>query len=158
MSNNYEEKILKVQDSSLSLGSPGELSQKDVVELHAPRYQSMRRDVIGCTQEMDFILWPQNDTEKIVFLLFSRWKEPDEPLSPIQAKFEFHHGDCEKQCLNVLSCKDMIGIVNSPNQSVFLFSGRKPLRPQKTNLQSSSQAASASACYMNSLPTGQVAP
>ena len=85
MTNNYEENILKgVRDSSYSLESSLELLQKDVVQLHAPRYQSMRRDVIGCTQEMDFILWPRNDIEKIVCLLFSRWKESDEPFRPVQ--------------------------------------------------------------------------
>ena len=42
------------------------------------------QDVIGCTQEMDFILWPRNDIEKIVCLLFSRWKESDEPFRPVQ--------------------------------------------------------------------------
>ena len=44
MTNNYEENILKgVRDSSYSLESSMELLQKDVVQLHAPRYQSMRR-------------------------------------------------------------------------------------------------------------------
>ena len=44
MTNNYEENILRgVQDSSYSLESSIELLQKDVVQLHAPRYQSMRR-------------------------------------------------------------------------------------------------------------------
>ncbi|XP_030170584.1 uncharacterized protein C6orf62 homolog isoform X2 [Lynx canadensis] len=130
MTNNYEENILKgVRDSSYSLESSIELLQKDVVQLHAPRYQSMRRDVIGCTQEMDFILWPRNDIEKIVCLLFSRWKESDEPFRPVQAKFEFHHGDYEKQFLHVLSRKDKTGIVvNNPNQSVFLFIDRQHLQ------------------------------
>lgn len=44
MTNNYEENILKgVKDSSYSLESSLELLHKDVVQLHAPRYQSMRR-------------------------------------------------------------------------------------------------------------------
>lgn len=44
MTNNYEESILRgVSDSSYSLESSIELLQKDVVQLHAPRYQSMRR-------------------------------------------------------------------------------------------------------------------
>ncbi|XP_027708188.1 uncharacterized protein C6orf62 homolog [Vombatus ursinus] len=130
MTNNYEENILKgVRDSSYSLESSIELLQKDVVQLHAPRYQSMRRDVIGCTQEMDFILWPRNDIEKIVCLLFSRWKGSDEPFRPVQAKFEFYHGDYEKQFLHVLSRKDKTGIVvNNPNQSVFLFIDRQHLQ------------------------------
>lgn len=119
MTNNYEENILRgVRDSSYSLESSIELLQKDVVQLHAPRYQSMRRvsrrtvfgggslkktsvqlcltlflllmllqDVIGCTQEMDFILWPRNDIEKVVCLLFSRWKgADDEPFRPVQVR------------------------------------------------------------------------
>lgn len=45
------------------------------------------QDVIGCTQEMDFILWPRNDIEKIVCLLFSRWKgADDEPFRPVQVR------------------------------------------------------------------------
>lgn len=133
MTNNYEENILKgVRDCSYSLESSMELLQKDVVQLHAPRYQSMRRDVIGCTQEMDFILWPRNDIEKIVCLLFSRWKESDEPFRPVQAKFEFHHGDYEKQFLHVLSRKDKTGIVvNNPNESLFLFIDRQHLQTPK---------------------------
>lgn len=135
MTNNYEENILRgVRDSSYSLESSIELLQKDVVQLHAPRYQSMRRDVIGCTQEMDFILWPRNDIEKVVCLLFSRWKgADDEPFRPVQAKFEFHHGDYEKQCLHALGRKDKAGMVmNNPTQSVFLFMDRQHLQTPKT--------------------------
>ncbi|KAG9329383.1 hypothetical protein JZ751_005432 [Albula glossodonta] len=136
MTNNYEENIIKgVRDSSYSLESSLELLQKDVVQLHAPRYQSMRRDVIGCTQEMDFILWPRNDIEKIVCLLFSRWKgSEDEPFRPVQAKFEFHHGDYEKQFLHAVSRKDKAGMVmNNPSQSVFLFMDRQHLQANSKN-------------------------
>ncbi|XP_060706153.1 uncharacterized protein C6orf62 homolog [Hemiscyllium ocellatum] len=135
MTNNYEENILKgVRESSYSLDSSIELLQKDVVQLHAPRYQSMRRDVIGCTQEMDFILWPRNDIEKMVCLLFSKWKgTDDEPFRPVQAKFEFHHGDYEKQFLHLLSRKDKAGlIINNPCQSIFLFIDRQHLQTPKT--------------------------
>ncbi|KAM3858365.1 LOW QUALITY PROTEIN: uncharacterized protein C6orf62 homolog [Diretmus argenteus] len=135
MTNNYEENILRgVRDSSYSLESSIELLQKDVVQLHAPRYQSMRRDVIGCTQEMDFILWPRNDIEKIVCLLFSRWKgADDEPFRPVQAKFEFHHGDYEKQFLHAVGRKDKAGtVMNNPTQSVFLFMDRQHLQTPKT--------------------------
>ena len=48
----------------------------------------MFQDVIGCTQEMDFFLWPRNDIEKIVCLLFSRWKNEDTELRPIEVRFE----------------------------------------------------------------------
>lgn len=43
---------------------------------------------------MDFILWPRNDIEKIVCLLFSRWKESDEPFRPVQvfcSKYSSEH-------------------------------------------------------------------
>lgn len=135
MTNNYEENILKgVRESTYSLESSIELLQKDVVQLHAPRYQSMCRDVIGCTQEMDFILWPRNDIEKMVCLLFSRWKgADDEPFRPVQAKFEFHRGDYEKQFLHLLSRKDKAGlIINNPSQSMFLFIDRQHLQTPKT--------------------------
>lgn len=47
----------------------------------------------------------------------------------MQAKFEFHHGDYEKQFLHVLSRKDKTGIVvNNPTQSVFLFIDRQHLQ------------------------------
>jgi len=47
----------------------------------------------------------------------------------MQAKFEFHHSDYEKQFLHVLSRKDKTGIVvNNPNQSVFLFIDRQHLQ------------------------------
>lgn len=36
---------------------------------------------------MDFILWPRNDIEKIVCLLFSRWKGSDEAFRPVQVFF-----------------------------------------------------------------------
>lgn len=47
----------------------------------------------------------------------------------LQAKFEFHHGDYEKQCLHALSRKDKAGtVMNNPSQSVFLFMDRQHLQ------------------------------
>lgn len=49
--------------------------------------------------------------------------------SRLQAKFEFHHGDYEKQCLHALGRKDKAGMVmNNPTQSVFLFMNRQHLQ------------------------------
>lgn len=42
------------------------------------------QDVLGCTTEIDFFLWPRNDIEKIECTLFSRWKGDDAPFKPIQ--------------------------------------------------------------------------
>lgn len=54
------------------------------------------QDVIGCTQEMDFILWPRNDIEKIVCLLFSRWKgADDEPFRPVQVWWVCFQGSAQ---------------------------------------------------------------
>ncbi|MGH0129356.1 UNVERIFIED_CONTAM: hypothetical protein FKN15_051243 [Acipenser sinensis] len=49
-----------------------------------------------------------------------------------KAKFEFHHGDYEKQFLHALSRKDKAGIVmNNPSQSLFLFIDRQHLQTPK---------------------------
>lgn len=62
MTNNYEENILRgVRDSSYSLESSIELLQKDVVQLHAPRYQSMRRvspSLINDWTALNLLAWP----------------------------------------------------------------------------------------------------
>lgn len=50
-------------------------------------------------------------------------------ISLFQAKFEFQHGDYEKQCLHALTRKDKAGmIMNNPAQSVFLFMDRHHLQ------------------------------
>ncbi|XP_065843235.1 uncharacterized protein C6orf62 homolog [Oscarella lobularis] len=134
MTNNYEESILRgVKEEAYSLESSLELLEKDVVQLHAPRYQSMRKDVIGCTQEMDFFLWPRNDIDKIVCLLFSKWKgEGDESYKPLKADFEYDHNDYERQLIRLLARKDKTGlIINNPAQSMFLFIDRQHL-PSKS--------------------------
>nr|XP_046197317.1 uncharacterized protein C6orf62 homolog [Oncorhynchus gorbuscha] len=50
-----------------------------------------------------------------------------------QAKFEFHHGDYEKQLLHAVGRRDKAGMVmNNPTQSVFLFMDRQHLQTPKT--------------------------
>lgn len=46
------------------------------------------QDVLGCTTEIDFFLWPRNDIEKIECILFSRWKGDDAPFKPIQVYYQ----------------------------------------------------------------------
>lgn len=54
--------------------------------------------------------------------------------SYLQAKFEFHHGDYEKQCLHALGRKDKAGMVmNNPTQSVFLFMDRQHLQVSESS-------------------------
>jgi len=135
MTNNYEESILRgAKEDSYSLESSKELLDKDVVQLHAPRWQSMRKDVIGCTTDMDFFLWPRNDIERIECLLFSRWKGDDqEPFRPLQVSFTFEHDDYEKQLLRLLTRKEKTGlIINSPDQAMFLFIDRMQLETAKS--------------------------
>ncbi|CAH1253681.1 uncharacterized protein C6orf62 homolog [Branchiostoma lanceolatum] len=135
MTNNYEESIMRgVKEEAYSLESSLELLEKDVVQLHAPRYHSMRKDVIGATEAMDFFLWPRNDIEKIVCLLFSRWKGDEESAyKPMDAQFVFHHSDYEKQLMRLLARKDKAGlIINNPAQSMFLFVDRQHTETPKS--------------------------
>jgi len=133
MTNNYEESILKgVKEEAYSLESSKELIEKDVVQLHAPRWQSLRKDVLGCTTEMDFFLWPRNDINHIECLLFSRWKGEGEFYKPLQVQFQFSHLDYEKQLMRLLTRKDRGGlIINNPAQSMFLFIDRHYLQGTK---------------------------
>lgn len=136
MTNNYEDSIMKgVKEEAYSLESSMELLEKDVVQLHAPRWQSTRRDVLGCTTEIDFFLWPRNDIEKIECILFSRWKGDDAPFKPIQAEFNFLRGDYEKQLMRLLTRKEKSGmIINNPAQSMFLFIDKNQLQTSKNKV------------------------
>lgn len=136
MTNNYEESILKgVKENAYSYESSKELLEKDVVQLHAPRWQCMRKDVIGCTSEMDFFLWPRNDIEKIECKVFSKWKGDDAPFKPVQAEFEFKHEDYEKQLMKLIGRKEKTGlIINNPDQSVFLFIDKNQLQTTKSKV------------------------
>ncbi|CAH1775443.1 unnamed protein product [Owenia fusiformis] len=134
MTNNYEDSILKgVKEEAYSMESSKELLEKDVVQLHAPRWQSLRKDVIGCTTEMDFFLWPRNDIEKIECMLFSKWRGEESPFKPLQCEFTFSQEDYEKQLMRLLTRKDKSGlIVNNPAQSMFLFIDRQTLDTSKS--------------------------
>ena len=41
------------------------------------------QDVIGCTSGVDFFLWPRKDLDKILCMLFSRWKGDPGPYKHI---------------------------------------------------------------------------
>ena len=41
------------------------------------------QDVIGCTSDVDFFLWPRKDIDKIQCMLFSRWKGETSPYRQI---------------------------------------------------------------------------
>lgn len=124
MTNNYEKSILKgAQDNVYSMDSSLELLEKDMVQFYAPQYRSLRKDVLGCTRDMDFILWPRNDLEGVTCFLFSRWKDDSEAeFKHIEAKFENNVQDYEKQLFHFHGKnmrKDIV--VNNPEQSMFLF-------------------------------------
>lgn len=133
MTNNYEDCILEgAKNEAYSMESSKELLEKDVVQFHAPKWQSMRRDILGCTTDMDYFLWPRNDLEKIECHLFSRWKGDLGPHKKIQAEFEFVQADLEKQVVCLLTRKEDTGlIINNPDQSVFLFIDRLNLQTRK---------------------------
>ncbi|XP_064605641.1 uncharacterized protein C6orf62 homolog [Liolophura sinensis] len=136
MTNNYEETILRgVKEEAYSLESSKELLEKDVVQLHAARWQSLRKDVLGCTTEIDFFLWPRNDIDKIECHLFSRWKGDSDAFKPIQAVFEFNHVDYEKQLIRLLTRRQKSGlIINNASQSMFLFIDKHHLQTSKNKV------------------------
>lgn len=44
------------------------------------------KDILGCTTDVDFLLWPRNDIEKIEGRLFSRWKGEDMSFKPVMVR------------------------------------------------------------------------
>lgn len=124
MTNDFKDSIMEgVQEEVYSLESSQQLLEKDVVQLHAKRYYSLRKDVVGQIQGIDFFLWPRNDIDKIMCLLFSRWKgDENSEYKLIQVKFELGNHDYEKQLLRLASRKECTGlIINNASQSQFLF-------------------------------------
>lgn len=125
MTNDYEQSILKgAKDHIYSMESSIKLLEKDMVQFHSPQYQSLRKDVMGCSRDMDFILWPRNDLEKVVCFLFSRWKGDSEAeFKHLDASFEVYVEDTEKQLFHFQnkSTKKKDIVVNNPDQSMFLF-------------------------------------
>jgi len=136
MTNNYEDNILEgAKNEAYTMESSKELLEKDIVQFHAPRWQPMRRDVIGCTSDVDYFLWPRNDLDRIECSLFSRWKGENGPYKKLQASFEFHQSEFEKQLMCLLTRKERNGlIINNPGQSVFLFIDRLHLQTQKNTV------------------------
>jgi len=115
MANNYENKIMKGVDRNIySLESSQEMIGKDVVQLYIPRYVSMRQDMLGSAQDVDFFLWPRGDLLCIRCFVFSRWKAEgkksnDEPYRVVQADFMFFSSEYElqlRQLLPTMETKD----------------------------------------------------
>lgn len=130
MANNYEECILKeAKEDTYSVESSKELLDKDIVQMHASQWHSLRKDVLGTTADIDFFLWPRKDIDNIECLLFSRWKGDLEPYKPLQATFQFTQDDYEKQlsCLHGRHNKTGL-ILNNPSQTLFLFVDRYNLQ------------------------------
>lgn len=101
-----------------SVESSRELIEKDVLQLHIPRYASMRKDVLGCSQEMDFFLWPRGDLLCIRCFVFSRWKDQlDEPFRLVQADFMFFASDYEVQLRQLTATTDVEEIEADSNQN-----------------------------------------
>ncbi|WAR23882.1 CF062-like protein [Mya arenaria] len=119
MTNNYEECIMEgAKRDAYSEESTKELLEKDI-------------DLIGCTSNVDYFLWPRKDLDRIECTVFSKWKDEIGPYRKIEASFEFCHSDIEKQSMYLLSCKDDSGlIVANPEQNVFLFVDRLNLQTQ----------------------------
>lgn len=137
MTNNYEDSILRgVREEAYSYESTKELLDKDVVQLHATRWQSMRKDVLGCASDMDFMLWPRKDIDKIECLLFSRWKGDNGKFKPLQTVFEFSHHEYEKQLLHLVAIRNQKSalIISNAEQSMFLFVDRHVIQTSSTQV------------------------
>ncbi|KAH3694010.1 uncharacterized protein C6orf62 homolog [Dreissena polymorpha] len=130
MTNNYEDCIMQgVKDEAYSEESMRELLEKDTVQFHAPKWQSLRRDLYGSTTNVDYFIWPRNDVEKIECSLFSKWKEDIGPYRKIEVNFEFLYSDIDKQAVYLASSKNDTGlIIANPEQNVFLFTDRLKLQ------------------------------
>lgn len=137
MTNNYEESIMKgVKEEAYSLESSLELLRRDVVQLHAQRWRSLRKDVMGCTSGIDFHLWPRSDVHSLSVLLFSKWKgDGDHMFKPHLVKFEFLSADYERQltCLFGKKKENANLVICNPGQSVFLFLDRQYIQAAKSN-------------------------
>lgn len=133
MTNNYEDCIKEgAKNDAYSMESSRELIEKDIVQFHAPRWQPLRRDLIGCTTDVDYFLWPRNDLEKIECHLFSKWKDDSGPYRKLEADYEYSQQDIEKQAVYLLTRKDDTGlIINNPEQNVFLFIDRLNLQTRQ---------------------------
>jgi len=136
MTNNYEQSILQgVKNDSYTYESTQELINKDVVQFHAHRWQPIRRDVIGCTSQLDFFLWPRNDIESIQCHLYSRWKGEDEPFKPLSAAYSVESENYESQLMRLLTVREKNGlIVTNANQTVFLFVDKHHLQTTKSKV------------------------
>lgn len=126
MTNNYEEYIMsEAKDDAFSVMSSRELLDKDIVQLHASKWHSLRKDVLGVTSDVDFFLWPRMDIGRIECIMFSRWKGELEPYRPLQAHFHFNRDDYEHQVTSQNGQYSKDGLIfNNPEQTLFLFVDR----------------------------------
>ncbi|XP_053394075.1 uncharacterized protein C6orf62 homolog [Mercenaria mercenaria] len=136
MTNNYEDCIKEgAKVYSITYTSSKELIERDIVQFHAPRWQPMRRDLIGCTTDVDYFLWPRKDLDRIECNLFSKWKEEQGPFKKIEMEFEFLQRDIEKQAVFLLTRKEDTGlIISNPDQNMFLFIDRLNLQTKKNTV------------------------
>ncbi|CAG5131812.1 unnamed protein product [Candidula unifasciata] len=136
MTNDYEHSILQgVKNDSYSYESSRALIEKDVVQFHAHRWQPMRRDVIGCTSQVDFFLWPRNDIESIQCHLYSRWKGENSPYRLLNAEYIFRSDEYERQLMRLLTVRDKTGlIVTNSDHTVFLFVDKQHLQTNKNQV------------------------
>ncbi|KAF6036883.1 C6orf62 [Bugula neritina] len=124
MTNDYEEKMTKeMEKSEFSKESSLELLAKDVVQLHARNWHCKRRDVVGCSEQVDFMIWPRNDVQSIRCHLFSRWKhETKSPFKPCMASFSLSLQNMLPSCLGIDPPVSKV-LVSSPtlNKACYCF-------------------------------------
>ncbi|XP_067932578.1 uncharacterized protein C6orf62 homolog [Watersipora subatra] len=123
MTNDCELKLMeKANKDEHHVQSSVELLSRDIVQLHARKWQSKRRDVIGCSDNIDFMVWPRKDINTIECHLFSRWRhETSSSFRPLSC-FTLHHAELEAK-LEVYEdpCKASGCIITNSQQTMFLF-------------------------------------
>ena len=58
---------------------------QDQVQLHSACWRPLRTDISDAVSDVDFLLWPRSDIERIECLVYSNWKhEPNQPHQSIE--------------------------------------------------------------------------
>lgn len=62
-----------VNNNEFSAESSLDLLRQDIVQLHARKWCNRRSDVISGSGDVDLLLWPRKDIERVECKVFSRW-------------------------------------------------------------------------------------
>lgn len=85
MTNNQEKAIMEgVKTKAYSAEEAANLLCKDTVQIHAARWFSHSSNDIGVVENMDLLVWPRPEIERMEVLCFSRWKSGSGQAEPFK--------------------------------------------------------------------------